>query len=85
MHLIVYLVYLYCDSNVYVDVTVLPTCLCNLCKLCIVINEHNTRIRMCVYPHTQHTYVSMHAYTVLPQIMARAFISFQQLFTPATK
>ena len=23
--------------------------------------------------------------TVLPQIMARAFISFQQLFTPATK
>ena len=23
--------------------------------------------------------------TILPQIMARAFISFQQLFTPATK
>ena len=24
-------------------------------------------------------------HTILPQIMARAFISFQQLFTPATK
>ena len=25
------------------------------------------------------------AYTILPQIMAREFISFQQLFTQATK
>ena len=28
-----------------------------------------------------HTYI----HTILPQIMAWAFISFQQLFTPATK
>ena len=27
----------------------------------------------------------IHTYTVLPQIMAQAFISFQQPFTPATK
>ena len=27
----------------------------------------------------------LEVHTVLPQIMARAFISFQQLFTPATK
>ena len=33
----------------------------------------------CSYDHEQYTH------TILPQIMARAFISFQQLFTLATK
>ena len=29
--------------------------------------------------------MTYNAYTVLPQIMAQAFISFQQIFTSATK
>ena len=37
----------------------------------------------CAYPTLHDRYNS--EYTVMPQIMARAFISFQQLFTTATK
>ena len=37
----------------------------------------------CAYPTLHDRYIS--GYTVMLQIMARALISFQQLFTPATK
>ena len=39
---------------------------------------------LCKYVHP-YVHLHMYVYTVLPQIIARAFISFQQLFTLATK
>ena len=58
-------------------------CVCVSARMHVCVHVYMcVHMYMCVF---MSRHVCVYMFTILPQLMARAFISFQQLFIPATK